>query len=178
MLLFRPQVTVQYRLGVFGYLAHDNLRSRSSDNSTGHYGTKDQRAALQWVHDHIAAFGGDPNTVTIQGESAGASTVTLHLTTPDSFPLFQRAIIESGAFNMWAAKPWDHAVQQYGNLTKRLGCEATTDAAEIGCLLSKSTDELLQTGDTYYGNNSLLPNWLVNGTVVYRYGDTMVETQV
>jgi len=97
---------------------------------------------LQWVHDNIAVFGGDPTMVTIMGESAGASTVTVHLTTPPSFPLFHRAIMESGAFNMWSAKPWAHATRQYGNLTQRLGCNGTTAAAEVSCLLSKSTEEV------------------------------------
>ena len=67
-------VTVQYRLSVFGYLAGGPLRPRSPGGSTGNYGTQDQRAALQWVQDHIGSFGGDPGKVTIWGESAGTST--------------------------------------------------------------------------------------------------------
>ena len=170
-------VTVQYRLGVFGYMAHDNLRSRTPDNSTGHYGTRDQRAAMAWVKAHIAAFGGDPKAVTIFGESAGASTVTLHLSTPASFGLFERAAIESGAFNMWSAKPMSHAELQYGNFTMRLGCNHTNAANTMSCLLAKNTSEILSAADTYYGSNSYLPNWLVNGSVIWHYGDTTVETQ-
>ena len=68
-------VMVNYRLGVFGFLAHPELTKESERNASGNYGTLDQIAALQWVQNNIAAFGGDPNRVTIAGQSAGASSV-------------------------------------------------------------------------------------------------------
>ena len=73
-------VTMNYRLGALGFLALDELRSRdTAGNSTGNYGVQDQRAALKWVQENAAAFGGDPNKVVLWGESAGAAAVTAHL---------------------------------------------------------------------------------------------------
>lgn len=88
-------VTINYRLGVFGYLAHPEL-TREAQRS-GNYGSLDQLAALLWVHDNIAAFGGDPNNVTIAGQSAGASSVHNLVASPLARGLFQRAIAESGS---------------------------------------------------------------------------------
>jgi para-nitrobenzyl esterase len=90
-------VTVNYRLGVFGFLAHPELTRESVHNSSGNYGFLDQIAALEWVHRNIARFGGDPNRVTIFGESAGSWSVNLLMATPLAKGLFQRAIGESGA---------------------------------------------------------------------------------
>ena len=77
-------VTSNYRLGVFGYLGSDELRDTSSTgyNSTGNWGLQDQRAAMKWVQDSIANFGGDVNRVTIFGESAGAGSTSVHLLAP------------------------------------------------------------------------------------------------
>ena len=87
-------VSVNYRLGVFGYLAHAALRGEGSPS--GNQGLLDQRLALEWVRDNIAAFGGDPRNVTIFGESAGARNVCFHVVSPGSDRLFQRAISQSG----------------------------------------------------------------------------------
>ncbi len=89
-------VTAQYRLGVFGFFAHPELTKESPHRASGNYGLLDQIAVLHWVHDNIAAFGGDPNNVTIFGESAGAEDVGLLLVSPLSEGLFHRAIAESG----------------------------------------------------------------------------------
>jgi para-nitrobenzyl esterase len=89
-------VTAQYRLGVFGFLAHPELTKESPHQASGNYGLLDQIAALRWVKDNIAAFGGDPNNVTIFGESAGAEDVGLLLVSPLAKGLFHRAIAESG----------------------------------------------------------------------------------
>ena len=89
-------VTINYRLGVLGFLAHPELSSESPDKVSGNYGIQDQIAALRWVQENIAAFGGDPGNVTIFGESAGAVSVGCLLTTPGSKGLFHRAILESG----------------------------------------------------------------------------------
>ncbi len=89
-------VTINYRLGVFGYLAHPALSAEANGKGSGAYGFLDQVAALRWVQREIAAFGGDPANVTIFGESAGAFSVGLHLVSPMSRGLFHRAIMESG----------------------------------------------------------------------------------
>ncbi|MDB5021390.1 MAG: carboxylesterase [Pedobacter sp.] len=90
-------LTVNYRLGVFGFLAHPELTKESAHKSSGNYGLMDQQAALQWVHDNIAAFGGDPNRVFIAGESAGSISVSAQMASPLSKNLIAGAIGESGA---------------------------------------------------------------------------------
>ena len=89
-------VTAQYRLGVFGFFAHPELTKESGHHASGNYGLLDQVAALRWVKDNIATFGGDPGNVTIFGESAGAEDVGLLLVSPLAKGLFHRAIAESG----------------------------------------------------------------------------------
>ena len=90
-------VTVGYRLGALGYLAHPTLTAESPHRSSGNYGTLDQVAALKWVQKNISAFGGDPRAVTVAGESAGSWSVSVLLASPLTKGLFARAIGESGA---------------------------------------------------------------------------------
>jgi para-nitrobenzyl esterase len=90
-------VTVNYRLGVFGFLAHPEMSKESPQKASGNYGFLDQSAALRWVRQNIAAFGGDPNKVTIAGESAGSMSVSAQMASPLSKSLFARAIGESGS---------------------------------------------------------------------------------
>ena len=89
-------VTVAYRLGPFGYLAHPELSREAADGASGDYGLMDQIAALQWVRRNIRAFGGDPGRVTIFGQSAGAMSVSLLTASPQARGLFQRVIAQSG----------------------------------------------------------------------------------
>jgi para-nitrobenzyl esterase len=89
-------VTVNYRLGVFGFLALPELSKESSHHVSGNYGLLDQILALQWVHDNIARFGGDPANVTIFGESAGSLDVNVLMASPLSKGLYRRVIGESG----------------------------------------------------------------------------------
>jgi para-nitrobenzyl esterase len=89
-------VTVAYRLGPFGFLAHPALTAESPHGSSGNYGVLDQIAALRWVRRNIAAFGGDPDRVAIAGQSAGAMSVSILMASPLAKGLFQRAIAESG----------------------------------------------------------------------------------
>ncbi|MES3035654.1 MAG: carboxylesterase family protein [Gemmatimonadota bacterium] len=90
-------VTLSYRLGIFGFLAHPELTAESANRSAGNYGLMDQTAALRWVRTNVAAFGGDPTRVTIAGESAGSMSVSAQMATPLAKGLFARAIGESGA---------------------------------------------------------------------------------
>lgn len=90
-------VTINYRLGIFGFFAHPELTKESEHQSSGNYGLMDQHAALLWVQKNIAAFGGDPNHVTIAGESAGSMSVCAQVTSPLSKGLFVGAIAESGS---------------------------------------------------------------------------------
>jgi para-nitrobenzyl esterase len=89
-------VTLNYRLGAFGFLAHPALAAESPHHAAGNYGLLDQIAALQWVKRNIARFGGDPSRVTIFGESAGGMSVGSLIASPLAKGLFQRAILESG----------------------------------------------------------------------------------
>ncbi len=89
-------VTLNYRLGAFGFLAHPSLARESPHHAAGNYGLLDQIAALQWVQRNIARFGGDPSRVTIFGESAGGFSVGSLIASPLAKGLFQRAILESG----------------------------------------------------------------------------------
>ncbi|WP_395312175.1 carboxylesterase/lipase family protein [Mycobacterium sp. AMU20-3851] len=95
-------VTVNYRLGALGFLAHPAL---GPPGSVGNYGLADQQAALRWVHENIAAFGGDPDKVTIAGESAGGMSVCDHLVAPESRGLFRAAIIQSAPCQAQLALP-------------------------------------------------------------------------
>ena len=90
-------VTLNYRLGIFGFYAHADLTRDSVHHSSGNFGLEDQVAALQWVHDNIAAFGGDAENITVFGQSAGGMSVLTLLGSRLAQGKFQRAIIESGA---------------------------------------------------------------------------------
>jgi para-nitrobenzyl esterase len=90
-------VTLNYRLGIFGFFAHRDLSRNSVHQSSGNYGLEDQLAALEWVGKNIAAFGGDPKNVTVFGQSAGGMSVVVMLASPLTEGKFQRAIVESGA---------------------------------------------------------------------------------
>jgi len=143
-------VNFNYRVGPFGFLAHPLLSEENEHNSSGNYGLLDQIAALQWIQRNIAAFGGDPNRVTIFGESAGATSVICHMVSPLSEGLFQRAISES----MYESDDWtDIRQNKYGTearekmgeqLAKDLGCDTAADP--IACMRAKSAQEVLDTG--------------------------------
>lgn len=91
------QVTINYRLGPFGFMAHPALSAGSPDHVSGNYGLLDQIEALKWVHRNISAFGGNPGNVTVFGESAGSVAVGCLIASPLAKGLFHRAIMESGA---------------------------------------------------------------------------------
>jgi para-nitrobenzyl esterase len=134
-------VNANYRLGIFGFLAHDALAAEDPSRTvSGNYGLLDQRAALQWVHDNIAQFGGDPDNVTIAGTSAGGESVGLHLVSPGSAPLFHRAALQSGAATLKWPTHAEGAAQ--GNiLAAAVGC--TDPATAAACLRGKPADQLL-----------------------------------
>lgn len=125
-------VNCAYRLGVFGYYAAEDLKEESPNNTTGNYGLLDQIAALKWVHDNIEAFGGDPDRITIAGESAGASSVNALCVSPLTEGLFNYAIAESSG--IVPIKPF-HTFRYYEDAIKT-GDEVR---AEFGV---SSSDEL------------------------------------
>ncbi|XP_062242688.1 acetylcholinesterase-like [Platichthys flesus] len=126
-------VSMNYRLGAFGFLSLPD-----NNNIRGNAGLLDQRLALQWVANNIAAFGGDPSKVTLFGESAGSASVGFHLLSPGSHALFQRAVMESASPNApWATisqtESWNRALM----LAKSLGCP-TAKSAELETCLQKA----------------------------------------
>jgi carboxylesterase type B len=97
-------ITVNYRVGVFGFLAHPGLTAESAHGSSSNYGLLDQIASLRWIRDNIGNFGGDSNRVTVFGVSAGSASISLLLTSPLAKGLFQQAILQSaGAFRPLAS---------------------------------------------------------------------------
>lgn len=133
-------VTLNYRLGPFGYLALTELGAEDAAHpSTGQYGLEDQRAALAWVKANAAAFGGDPDKVTVFGESAGGISICHHLVSPQSKGLFDRAIIESGPCDTVNSK--DEATAQGVTLAKALGCEGPD---VLACLRGKPAEEIMK----------------------------------
>ncbi len=142
-------VTINYRLGPLGFFAHPRLAQESGRGVSGNYGLLDQIAALGWVRDNIAAFGGDPERVTIFGQSAGSRSVALLMISPLAQGLFHRAIAQSGGpiigseylnpvFNGDLAK-----VSSMGEeLAARLGCQGASDV--LAALRAKSAAEVIQ----------------------------------
>ncbi|MEB2312441.1 MAG: carboxylesterase family protein [Sorangiineae bacterium] len=138
-------VTLNYRLGAFGFLAARVLRQEDEKHpSSGMYGLEDQRAALAWVKANIAALGGDPERVTLFGESAGALSACLHLVSTPSRGLFHRVILESGACSVSKHVTREAAEAQGARLIAALGCDGFDDARTRGCLRRVSTRALVE----------------------------------
>jgi para-nitrobenzyl esterase len=113
-------VTINYRLSALGFLAHPALAAKHG-GTAGNYGLMDQQAALRWVQHNIARFGGNPHNVTIAGQSAGGLSVLAHLVSRGSRGLFQRAIVESGAFALEQV-PLAQAEAFGTSFAKSVGC--------------------------------------------------------
>ena len=110
-------VTVNYRLNVFGFFAHPSLVQKSDNEMVGNYGLLDVIAALEWIQRNIHQFNGDPNNVTVFGESAGASLISYLMITPESKGLFHKAISQSAAVGL---APDTHIDKRVGFLAWRL----------------------------------------------------------
>lgn len=119
-------VSMNYRLGVFGFLAHPELTKESPHHSSGNYGLLDQATALQWVKRNIAAFGGDPDNITIFGESAGSFSVSAQMASPLAKDLIRHAIGESGAFfgRTLEIRPLAHAELEGTKFGATLGADS------------------------------------------------------
>jgi para-nitrobenzyl esterase len=140
-------VAINYRLGPLGYLAHPMLSKESGQDVSGNYGNLDQIAALKWVRRNITAFGGDPNNITVFGESAGARSTSMLLVSPLAKGLFHRAIIQSGMglsiighLKKKLNRP--ESFEEMGvRIAKELGCEG---ADVLACMRSKTPEEIIQ----------------------------------
>ena len=132
-------LTVNYRLGVFGFYASEDLTKESPHKASGNYGYLDQAAALAWVKQNIAAFGGDPNRVTIAGESAGSLSVSALMASPLSKNLFAAAIGESGAvLGTLPPVPLAQAEQAGAKFNEQVGKKSLAEMRAI------SAEELLK----------------------------------
>ena len=132
-------VPVSYRLGAFGFLFGTGQDAPNGDDPTGNYGILDQRAALQWVREHIAAFGGDPQRVTIWGQSAGSMSVATHLISPGSRGLFAGAVLDSEPLSLPFRAP-PSAASLAAALVRAAACDTAAPAA---CLRALSMEALL-----------------------------------
>lgn len=132
-------VTVNYRLGVFGFMAHPELTKESPNHASGNYGLLDQHAALKWVQQNIAAFGGDPKRVTIAGESAGSISVSAQMASPLSKDLIAGAIGESGSIiGALSAVPLTEGEQAGVKFGAAIGAES------LAALRALPADKLLE----------------------------------
>src|SRR5262245_11682756 len=132
-------VTINYRLGALGFLAHPALTAESSYRGSGDYGLMDQQAALRWVQRNIRAFGGNPDNITIFGESAGGYSVHAQLASPQAAGLFHKAIVESGAYSLTQSSLTAAEAQGMAFATAA-GC------ADVACLRALSVAAVLKAG--------------------------------
>jgi para-nitrobenzyl esterase len=155
-------VTVNYRLGPFGFLALPELANESA--TAGNWGILDQQAALRWVRANIGAFGGDPRNVTIFGESAGGHSVCMNVISPTAKGLFEKAISQSGGCVGTALGPAP-AAKAYGralNLATAVGC--VEPATVVACLRGKPMNDLIAQTGGFGGELAWVPT--VDGTVI------------
>lgn len=154
-------VTINYRLGALGFLSHPALDAEG--HAFGNYGLMDQQFALDWVHRNIAAFGGDPQNVTIFGESSGGTSVMSQIVSPGAAGLFQHAISMSGSAiilkhpNFGAPRPLDVATALGTGFAKAAGCVDQSAA----CLRALPVDKILSTQTPFIVNQAI-----IDGTVL------------
>jgi para-nitrobenzyl esterase len=133
-------VTVNYRLGIFGFFAHPELSAESAHHGSGNYGLMDQILALHWVRDNITRFGGDVNNITVFGQSAGSMDTSMLMTSPVAKALFQKAIGQSGAAFTAPLSPLSGAERTGRTLAQTLGAPAE---GQVKYLRTRSADEVL-----------------------------------
>ncbi|KNC53709.1 carboxylesterase [Thecamonas trahens ATCC 50062] len=141
-------VAMNYRLSVLGFLALDALKVEAG-GTTGNYGLQDQQLALKWVASNIAAFGGDPDSVLLFGESAGAFSLCWHLVSPGSKGLFAAVLFESGNCDSPSFfRPYEYATNFSAGYAAHVGCDpdALSEAELLGCLRALPLPKLIDGG--------------------------------
>jgi len=161
-------VTINYRLGIFGFFAHPALSAESGHHASGNYALLDQIAALQWVQKNIAAFGGDPTRVTIFGESAGSWAVNVLMASPLAKGLFQRAIGESGG-SFSPMKPLAEAEREGEKLAASMAptpaaAGKTSPQSILKTLRAKPAEGLLKSSETETAR-AIVDGWVLPDTV-------------
>lgn len=160
-------VTVNYRVGIMGFFTHPELTAESPNNSSGNYGLLDQIAALSWIQKNIAAFGGNPENVTISGQSAGAHAVHVLTVSPLAEGLFHKAIAQSGP---WSANGSTTPLAEYEQLGTKFA--DTLGKKSVAELRAMSADELHTKNNEY--NFRFRPNidgWLLTDEVAKIYSE-------
>ncbi len=158
-------VTVNYRLGVLGFLAHRSLTEESPDHASGNYGLLDQQFALRWVRRNIAHFGGDPGKITLFGESAGGLSVHAQLASPTARGLFQRAIVESGGYS--GSQPSLEEAEAAGStFATRVGCGTQTSA----CLRNLPVATLLA-NEPFFAATPLIDGKVLTRSITQAFTD-------
>ncbi|KAI0862859.1 alpha/beta-hydrolase [Xylaria cubensis] len=158
-------VSINYRIGVLGFLQSPQVLAEGSSNA----GLLDQRLALAWIRENIGAFGGDPERITVWGESAGAQSIALHLYSFGGRDdgLFHAAILESGSAIGVALQPLAYYESPFENLTRTVGCVDEPD--KLACLRTVPIDEL------FAARGSLYWNPLVDGDFLTDYPSVLAE---
>lgn len=155
-------VTFNYRLGVFGFLAHPELTAESPHRASGNYGLMDQIAALRWVRENIASFGGDPQRITVAGQSAGAGSVHHLLVSPEARGLFHRAIAQSGPWRRNATSlPLSEAEDQGRTFARAISAPSL---AELRALSAEELFSRYQDQPTRF--RPIVDGWIVPDQVL------------
>ena len=152
-------VSFNYRLGAFGFFASDALNDGSIESQSGNFGLMDQLAALHWIHDNIASFGGDPSRLTVFGQSAGASSVLTLMASPLAEGLFSQAIVQSGYLK---AIPRTEAFELSAKLIHQSGCEKSNAKETADCLRALPSARVISSvlSSASEGSNGLfVPNF-------------------
>ena len=160
-------VTINYRLGIFGFFAHPGLSAESPHHSSGNYGLLDQVAALKWVHDNIAQFGGDPQRVTLFGQSAGAIDTSILVASPLSKGIIQRSIQESGP-PIRATDTLKEAEAAGVKFAQIINAPAD-DAGAVKFLRAISGPELLKDSSKLGANDGTLMRPIIDGYLTVEY---------
>lgn len=154
-------VTINYRLGVFGFLAHPALTAESPEHSSGNYGLLDQMEALRWVQRNISAFGGDSSRVTVFGESAGSIDIMHLMASPAAKGLFHRAIAESGA-PMAAMRTLHQAELVGADILRSLVIDSASAAASLRAASAAAVlDAAVRSGAALGTLNPIVDGWVL-----------------
>lgn len=166
-------VSINYRLGIFGFFAHPGLSAESPHRTSGNYGLLDQLAALKWVHDNIAKFGGDPTRVTLFGQSAGAIDTSLLVASPLSKGLIQRSIQESGP----PIRPTDTLAEAEAAGVKFAEAQKASAGAvdAIKYLRAMSGPDLQMVAEPLGGDGTPLLRPIIDGYLTPRYAALRYE---
>jgi para-nitrobenzyl esterase len=164
-------VSLNYRVGVFGFMSHPELNKESISGTSGNYAILDLIKGLQWIQQNIAKFGGDPKMVTIAGQSAGATAVSILCVSPLAKRLFRGAILQSGALGLGLALPNQELAKQNKERVEKLGVQLAEklNASSIADLRNKSAEEIQKAN---FGNTSPYPDGYV---IPFNYKDAYLN---